>query len=119
MCSRRYLFSRASEPDAGREWSHGKAQALEDPEEETVLFKAISAPPVGDELLFNSLGFEADAALEQDVEILERDGGDVGELQVTEDREGRLAGSGVSDAGEVCGEVDGALRWWTWESLHP
>ena len=73
-----------AEADSGGEGSCVESEIAKDVEEEPVLFEAVAASAVGDEFGLERVEVEGDAALEEDVEVLEGDGAGVVELDGAE-----------------------------------
>ena len=95
-----------TELNPGRQATQLESERFEHGGEKSVLFEAISAPPRRDELRLDIGEVERDAATEEDVEILERDCGSVGEMQSFECFKSWIESSFVADAREIGGEVE-------------
>ncbi len=75
--------------------------------EEPILFEAISAALVANELALERRGIEMDAALEQRIEILETYCGRMQRVERAESLERRRAAAGIADPLEIGAYVDG------------
>jgi hypothetical protein len=91
--------------DARREALDLETERVEELCEEAIELEAESAAPPADDLFEEPFGAQVNGLAGGDTEVLERDGEEVGEVEVREERGRRHAASGVLDAVEVGGEV--------------
>src|SRR5262245_47764867 len=85
---------------------HGVAERRQDEAEKAVLLKAVAAAATVDERGLERCGIELDWPAHLDVEVLERDGGDVGAMQAHERWQIGAVHVRRADARKVGGKVE-------------
>ena len=83
-------------------------EALERRREQQAVLVAVAAAAPGDQLGLHALEVDGDPAAERDVEVLERDRGDVRAVERRERRRPGRAGGVVADAPQIGGQVEEA-----------
>ncbi len=94
------------QPDSCGDGAGVESDLLERGEEKAILFEAVAAPFVCDELLLEGGVVEVDGFVLEDVKVLEGDGAGVAVEDGGEGFEGGGEGFGDADAVSVGGEVD-------------
>src|SRR5690349_7060388 len=85
----------------------GKTHGLQHILEQVVLLEAIPSAMMPNESLLQRSGVERDGALQQDVNVFDRDGTNMRLVQRPQGRKIRPQFTGISDAAAVRSEVDG------------
>ncbi len=98
-----------TETDSRRQATQGESERLEHGGEKRVMLKAIAAASRGHELRLQIAQVERDAATEHDIQVFERNGRDVREVQRLERLGCRVEDSVVADAREIRYEVEPGL----------
>src|SRR6478735_1536816 len=73
VCARRDEVPEALQPNAGADRRYTKAELLQNQQKQAVLLETVTATPLDDELLKQSIRLERYRSAEQDVQVLEGD----------------------------------------------
>lgn len=83
------------EVDPGQQRPCVETQGAKDPQHETVEFETVASAPVGDQFLEHRVRIQVDSTTRQDIEILERDGEELGLM-----KRGKPGGVDIGSTGQ-------------------